>query len=135
MLTSVVATAVVCGTVIGFGAATLGQSGNPPTSRHYPVNDDGQTVGRVPDPGPSGGAVPIDEMPDLVAVVGDSGVNGYARLTDLLGEEPADPSEALAAQDSQGDHKIPVFAEDGRTRIDWFTIEEGQGHGSTDPEK
>lgn len=73
-----------------------------------------------------------EKAPDLVSVEGDHGKLGYADSDTVLGENepaPSSPEEALRLQSERAKNPvvIPVFAEDGITKIDTFTI----GRGNT----
>ena len=64
-------------------------------------------------------------LPDLMLAVGDSGITGYVRtsdlqkeddsLSDVLAEAVAKPAEAYS-------YTIPVYEEDGMTVIDSYTV-------------
>ncbi len=63
-------------------------------------------------------------------VEGDHGKLGYADSDTVLGENdpaPPSPEEALRLQSERAKNPvvIPVFAEDGKTNIDSFTIGRG----------
>lgn len=84
--------------------------------------DEGLTYGKIL---PGDGTVPADVMLDLVAAGGDSGKAGYVRESDLLSglSEPTSPDEAVAmAAQSRRPRTVPLYASDGRTVIDTFTI-------------
>ncbi len=86
----------------------------------YDVNESGQTYG-------SGlYANYISDLPDLIAVVGDSGRNGYVYAEDFIGDEPSSPEEAVRLMEAKknGTYKAPVltvYDSDGKTVIDTFT--------------
>ena len=88
--------------------------------------DSGITAeGRSFGPLPTGGShLSPSQIPDLVAVVGDHHVLGYADSDLLLGDDPADsPAEALGRQESRPKiRKVPVYATDGTTIVDIFTV-------------
>lgn len=70
-----------------------------------------------------------ERLPELIRAVGDKGVEGYVRLSDLEGPAPADPTEALK---QQGEVKVlPIYAEDGVTVIDHLTESTGEAVEST----
>lgn len=92
------------------------------TGPKYSVNERGQSYGRVP---MDRDRLRTADMPELVAVVGNSGREGYARATDLFGTEeddPRTPEEALRQQENSKSVGIPVFAADGVTVVDSFTL-------------
>jgi hypothetical protein len=65
------------------------------------------------------------DFSDLVAVVGDHGVEGYVRSRELFrdpNDDPATPEAALAMQAKAEDRVLPVFAADGRAQVDTFTV-------------
>ena len=84
-------------------------------------NSDGRTYGTVPiRPGVTEG-----DLPDLVAVVGDHGVDGYVLSKELAADpnaNPATPAEAIANQAKGKDRVLRVFTADGRTQVDTFTV-------------
>jgi hypothetical protein len=72
-----------------------------------------------------------EKVPDLVSVEGDHGKLGYADSPGVLGENepaPSSPEEALRLQSERAKNPvvIPVFAKDGITKIDTFTIGRGK---------
>jgi hypothetical protein len=79
----------------------------------YPSDTDGDGV--ISDSGD-------ERFPELIQAAGDNGVLGYVRLEDLEGPQPATPEEAVAM--SGETRVIPVYAEDGETVVDTFTISE-----------
>ena len=78
----------------------------------YSVNESGMTYGPVP--GES------NDFPDLILVKNEEGVVGYVRKSDLLGEPPSSPEEALERSGSQEREKIPMYFQDGTTFIAYF---------------
>ena len=50
----------------------------------------------------------------------EEGVVGYVRKSDLLGEPPSSPEEALERSGSQERGKIPMYFQDGTTFIAYF---------------
>lgn len=91
------------------------------------VTKDGRTFG----PLAQGDSVDDGDIPDLVAVIGDRGIHGYAESAVVLGGDsggPSSPEEALrmqAARAKNGPVRVPVFAKDGVTQIDVFTLSQG----------
>ena len=87
----------------------------------YEVNENGETFGTGAD-----AKYPEDE-PDLVAALGDNGIEGYVRKTELDGETPSTPEEAIRLQEERKAKGNPpriinVYESDGVTVIDTFTI-------------
>ncbi len=67
-----------------------------------------------------------ERIPELIKAAGDHGVSGYVRYEDLEGgPQPSNPAEAVAM--SGQERVIPVYAEDGFTVVDWYTITSGEG--------
>ena len=73
-----------------------------------------------------------ERIPSLIMAAGDSGVAGYVRYDDLEGPQPSSPAEALAM--SGQERVIPVYAADGFTVVDWYTISSGEGEVLASPE-
>lgn len=91
---------------------------------HYNINKNGESYGTSLDS-------PDGRDPDLVAVLGDNGIVGYARSTDLDGEKPSSPEEAIRMQEEREKAGNPpivvnVYKSDGVTVIDTFTIGDRQ---------
>lgn len=86
--------------------------------KQYAENGSGQSYGTLPTETVAG----PDEFPDLVAVSGENGVEGYVRKTDLIGDrpEPRSPEEALAQNRSS--RYIPVYEANGVTIIGRFFV-------------
>ena len=88
----------------------------------YNVNQNGETYGKEQD-------ALVYDPPDLIAAIGDNGVSGYIRRTEADGEMPSSPEEALRLQEERANQPprvIPLYAEDGITVLDTFTIGKGQ---------
>ena len=84
----------------------------------YEKNESGQTYG-------NGNQVQeLGYYPDLLLVEGQDGTVGYVYHTDLMGEIPANPEEALRLQEENYgvDRMIPIYESDGKTRISSFFI-------------
>lgn len=92
----------------------------PHTKVQYEVNENGQTYGTdVESPY-------IDDLPDLMSVIGDHGKQGYVYRDELLGDPPSSPEEALEQQKSiENGTYTPkvynVYEADGETIIDTLT--------------
>ncbi len=87
---------------------------------HYNINENGESYGTAQD-------APDGKEPDLVAVLGDNGNVGYARSSDIDGEMPSCPEEAVRMQEEREKAGNPprvinVYKSDGVTVIDTFTI-------------
>lgn len=87
---------------------------------NYSVNEQGQTYGKGPYPaGPS-------QEPDLIRAVGENGVVGYVKSSDLNGPSFSSPEEALAHQETLhkagGYELIPLYESDGETVIGEFKM-------------
>jgi len=92
----------------------------------FETTPDGRTYGGVP-PSVDMGA-DTRGMPDLVAVLGDHGCEGYVPK-DLLNAQyqadpPTSPEEALREQMARKRNPtvLPVYSADGATQIDTFTL-------------
>jgi hypothetical protein len=72
-----------------------------------------------------------ERIPELIKAVGDHGVEGYVRYEDLDGLQPANPSQAVAM--SGKERVLPLYAPDGITVVDWYTISSGEGRPSVAP--
>lgn len=102
---------------IGHGSASEVEGGG----NDYPTTPDGRTFGTLPTGDEQGLAV--SDLPDLIAAVGEQGRHGYiTREAFMGGPAPSSPGEALAAQEKAEAVTVPVYAEDGTTVIDTFTI-------------
>ncbi len=124
---SAVAAAVVVVGGVGGGVLLLGKGGgvDPMTDiegteiseeeNQYEVNENGQTYGSNPD------ATSLEELPDLVAVLGDNGNEGYIYAADFWSAVLSSPEEALAMQESYAPRVFDVYESDGVTVIDTFT--------------
>lgn len=87
----------------------------------YPVNESGMTYG-------SGLSTEYVGMePDLVAAIGNGGVDGYVKSADLEIPVPSSPEEAVSLYGATGVKTIPVYDLDGTTIVDQFDIELGGG--------
>lgn len=86
----------------------------------YPVNENGQTYGTT------GDANYVEDYPDLIAVIGDSGKQGYIYREDFLGDVPSSLEEAVEIENTirNGTYvprSVKVYDADGVTVIDTFT--------------
>ena len=95
-----------------------GQAVEPPV---YPVNEQGLTYGSVAD------AYSYETEPDLIAAVGEGGIDGYVYADDLRGPVPTSPEEVLAIMNARGEgpRTIPLYKSDGRTVIGEFLVSPG----------
>ncbi|MGK2875492.1 MAG: hypothetical protein ACSLEW_07605 [Nocardioides sp.] len=88
----------------------------------YPTNDQGMTYGAFPSESTQDRAA---DSPDLVLVIGDNNVEGYVYNSESFADDeaPSSPEEAIKQQDSSsGRRVISVYADDGKTVVDTFTI-------------
>lgn len=90
----------------------------------YYVNADGKTIGTIPE------AESEDKFPDLIPVVGDNGKAGYVYVSELNGDTPSSPEEAVKRHEAiaNGTYEprvINVYEADGKTVIDTFTEQTG----------
>ncbi len=86
----------------------------------YPVNENGQTYGTTKN------ANYIEDYPDLIAVIGDSGKHGYIYRAYFLGDVPSSLEEAVEIENTirNGTYvprSVKVYDADGVTVIDTFT--------------
>ncbi len=90
----------------------------------YEVNENGETFGTGAD------AMYPEDEPDLIAAVGDNGIEGYVRKTELDDDEmdkaqtPEEVARIQEERDAKGNPNriINVYESDGVTVIDTFTI-------------
>lgn len=105
----------------------------PPTKTSVPSGktQDGRSFGPALVPtGPDGGEFSAEsdkDQPDLIAVQGDNGRKGYVVFKDLMWEpeinSPEDAARYMEARKQDGPRVLPVYAEDGVTQIDSFTLQ------------
>ncbi len=86
----------------------------------YEINESGQTYGSTPD------SVYLEDYPDLIAVIGDNGRQGYIYKEDFIGNPPDSPEEAEKIAEAQHNgtyvpKTVNVYDSDGKTVIDTFT--------------
>lgn len=89
----------------------------------FETTPDGRTYGGVP----SGTDFLDRGAPDLIAVLGDHGRQGYVSkelLAAPFNDVPTSPEDALADQLARKRNPavLPVYAADGKTQIDTFTM-------------
>lgn len=85
----------------------------------FPKNENGQTYGSSAD------ADSLETEPDLIAALGVDGTEGYVKRTDLEGEMPRTPEEAIASMnnnEASNGRQIPLYAADGKTVIGVFNV-------------
>lgn len=88
----------------------------------FPVTSEGLTYGS------DSLADSYKEAPDLIGVVGDSGVAGFVLKKDLYGPTFASPEEALAWQEemlANGGEKLTVYDLEGNA-VDTFVLVPGE---------
>lgn len=91
-----------------------------PHKTDFEVNENGETYGNML------GVFYVEDEPDLMAAIGDNGIEGYVRRTELEGEPPASPEEAIKMQEEREKNGNPpkvvnVYEADGVTVIDTLT--------------
>ncbi|HXH78539.1 hypothetical protein [Nocardioides sp.] len=140
----VAASLVAVALVVGGGAVGLSATGSNDTDRHDPdaaadptartecATDGPRTAGAIPLPqGPNyptnangltygAGGRDGRPHPDLMAAIGNCGVEGYVHAADLEEEPPWEPG----AGDGEP-RTVGVFESDGVTQVDTFTQESG----------
>lgn len=111
---------------VGAGSVSIAQSmadshhQSQLKSKHeFPQNEEGQAYGSAAE------AESFDDIPDLVSAVGVDGAKGYIKSSDMFGDEPKNPQEAIERQKNRipGTRYIPLYASDGETVIGKFKIE------------
>jgi hypothetical protein len=82
----------------------------------YEINENGKTYGS--------GIYDSDlgSGPDLIESIGMKGTCGYVLSSDLNGEDPSTPEEAIA-QENNNSRIIPLYNKDGTTVIGEFKLE------------
>jgi ABC-type transport system involved in multi-copper enzyme maturation permease subunit len=90
----------------------------------YSVNKNGQTYGS------SLYATSPSEEPDLIKAYGVDGTLGYVKKTDLYGDMPKTPEEAIARQQRNkvlgSTRTIPLYDETGEKVIGVFELQQGE---------
>ena len=100
---------------------TNGQAA-PHTGRPNSVNMNGQTYGTA------GDKLYDEDIPDLIAVIGDHGIQGYVTKEDYMDDDGVTcPEEAVAYMEAKARGEIPdqvwtVYEADGITPVDTFTV-------------
>lgn len=129
--TAVITVALISGLVVGslgFGPAIAGNlsddQNQPSGAIMYPANESGETYGSLADaPSP-------DKAPQLVRVLQEDGNEGYVKYTDLIGELPKNPTEAIEymkKQEKSSYHEIDVYQVDGKTKKSKFKVSHEKG--------
>ncbi|MEC0226761.1 hypothetical protein [Paenibacillus alba] len=85
---------------------------------NYPKNKNGQTYGSATD------TTSPETGPELISAIGVDGKKGYVLKTDIDGELPKSPEEAIEIQNSRspGGREIPLYDVDGETVIGVFHV-------------
>lgn len=99
-----------------------------------PIGEDRPRIGGWPEDADGDGTISdtgAERIPALIRTAGDHGVTGYVRYVDLEGPQPSNPEEASAT--SGQERVIPVYAEDGFTVVDWYTLSSDEGSPSPPP--
>lgn len=104
-------------------AATQNDLGGSGVQAPAGTTPDGRSFGGFPDSEDAA----FEDLPELVAVVGDHGIKGYADKRPLFGEGAEPPSPDSKEWDDYVIENakpivVPVFASDGVTKVDTFTI-------------
>lgn len=92
----------------------------PHVSVDYDVNENGETYG-IETNSPY-----MSDQPDLIPAIGDNGKQGYVRNSELIGEAPSSPEEAIRIQEERRANGnspmvVNVYESDGVTVIDTLT--------------
>lgn len=116
---------IIAGMLVGsisYGAVnTVMRIDKKVVSTNYPKNELGETYGKSID-------AKVNEIePDLISAVGEDGIKGYVRQTELEGEVPKNPEEALA-KEAKTDRYINLYKSDGKTIIGKFKVEAPKKH-------
>lgn len=87
---------------------------------NYEENEYGETYGSI------SGVPYFSDYPDLIPAIGDNGKQGYVRNSELIGEAPSSPKEAIRIQEERKANGNPpmvvnVYESDGVTVIDTLT--------------
>jgi hypothetical protein len=88
----------------------------PPLSAEsaYPTNAAGETYGKMK---------ALVGRPDLMAAIGEHGVHGYLRQSDIEGTPPKTPEEAVEqTKRSLRGYTVPLYKADGVTQIGVFQV-------------
>jgi len=111
--------------------ATVASPDADPTT--YEQNSSGRSYGTLP----TAGVPDPREFPDLIAVTGEDGVEGYAYATDLFGNQPEPLTPEQALSQNSLSHYVPVYASDGETILGRFRVsgveDDGLSIGQNDP--
>ena len=91
-----------------------------PQNPNFPRNELGETYGSGLD------ATPYEKQPDLIKAQGIDGTSGYIRTTELDGEPPRTPEEALAQQANRTVRYVNLYESNGKTIIGKFKISPGK---------
>lgn len=111
-LLPIVCLALTAGVLLA-ARADAGDEYSPP-DRTFPRNEAGQTYGS---------ALDAAVEPDLIEAYGSNGTLGYVKKTDLYGELPSSPAEALESK-ARTREAIPLYAADGVTVVGEFVFDE-----------
>jgi hypothetical protein len=125
ILSLILAVGATVGSVVFNNASA--ESEHPALEQSLPKDEKGQTVFPKNKNGQTYGsaafAVSPDNEPDLIKAWGVDGNLGYVLKSDLDGDKPKNPEEAIAQQKLQkGDRTIPLYDVDGKTVIGKFIM-------------
>jgi hypothetical protein len=108
------------------GQRLIGSTPTPQAIRDQRMNEPRPRIGGWPEDVDRDGLISdagSERIPELIRAAGDGGVSGYIRYEDLEGPQPADPAQAVEI--SGMPWTIPLYAEDGVTIIDRYTLNAG----------
>lgn len=102
---------------IAYASVNIIFNQNDAKPHEFPKNQYGETYGSALD------ATPQEKEPDLIKAIGEDGTIGYVRSSELIGELPKSPQEALAQQEKGNNgREISLYDVDGRTIKGKFKI-------------
>ncbi len=93
----------------------------PQIQKDYKLNSSGKSYGT------GAAAAYVEDLPDLIRVIGDNGVEGYVYAAEMIGEAPSSPEEAIRIQEERIANNdtetiINVYDCEGKNIIDTFTM-------------
>lgn len=102
---------------------SMTQEMTPDIAKDYKINSNGKTYGS------GSAALYVEDMPDLMRVIGDNGKEGYVYTSEVIGDPPASPEEAIRIQEENEakgytpTEVLNVYDSEGNNVIDTFTIQ------------
>lgn len=116
---SVFSLILISGVLVGsLGYAAIRNQGLAPAPE-YPKNEFGKTYGSALK------ATSPETEPDLIKAIGVDGTIGYVLKSDLNGEQPKTPEEALKMQKKESGKVISLYDVNGKKVIGKFKIDSG----------